>query len=839
MRCHLAAPVALAFAVAVLRAQAPVTFESLLGELVDLDRLTRLPDPDYRTVQFSSTDRRTKSPDEPGWFANADGFGQEPIPGFEQVLKAPGADAVGEYLICDVDGPGAIVRGWSAGMDGVLRVWLDGSDKPLFEGKGYDFLARRSSKLIDGFAQLPEATRRLLQQEDADYLPIPFAQHLRVTWTGSMQQLHFYHLQVRRYAKGAKVVTMTAADRRVDVGAVIAAAEPRVDPDAVHPANPSATGLKKFEIAPGDAWQTELTATELRAFEFELELQSPDLGTALRGVLLRVACDGAPQPQVDTALGDFFASFADPSPQKSLPLEVAANGTFRSHWPMPFRKSLRFTLANHTALTVRGELSTLDRVLAGSDDRFLYFHALWRVDHDLDAQAGKAPIDLPFLTAIGQGRFVGCAVNIVNPPMSPSWQSNWWGEGDEKITVDGARAALGTGSEDYFNYSWSHWRHFALPFCGQPLSSGPGNCGYATNYRWQIVDDLPFAQSFAMAMELWTHKPVRPLSYARLVCFYARPGVLTDHRAVQPGECVLPKLPPWTDADFPADRATTPLSWLALDVYHASAGNVAKAPTRWTRSGAILEWQAPAGARLDLPFAIAKDGNYRLRLCCRQRPDAPAIRLLVDDKPQRAGDRDEVSLQCVHGERYEDVLLDRLELAVGQHTLSLVCPDGGAVGLDLLGVEPGEPAPKQIPGAVEGELMELVASSPGLDVEVQGMGSNDWSGMHQRWIKATKPGDFAAFRVVAPKAGRYRVTLRLTQSWDYGVVRVDWNGSEAAKDVDLWCGPEQRLSVKELDLGERDLSQPCELKLTVTGHAPGNAAPNFYCGLDCVVLTAK
>jgi len=52
-----------------------------------------------------------------------------------------------------------------------------------------------------------------------------------------------------------------------------------------------------------------------------------------------------------------------------------------------------------------------------------------------------------------------------------------------------------------------------------------------------------------------------------------------------------------------------------------------------------------------------------------------------------------VSLQCVHGERYEDVLLDRLALTAGQHVLTIVCPDGGAVGLDLLGVEPGEPSP--------------------------------------------------------------------------------------------------------------------------------------------------
>src|SRR5262249_3659470 len=123
-----------------------------------------------------------------------------------------------------------------------------------------------------------------------------------------------------------------------------------------------------------------------------------------------------------------------------------------------------------------------------------------------------------------------------------------------------------------------------------------------------ITDDLPFAQSFAMAMELWTHKPVRPLSYARLVCFYARPGVLTDHRAVQPGECVLPKLPPWTNADFPTSGDT--VTWMpGFGSYRATAGKVEpRAPTRWTRSGAILEWFAPAGASLE-PAVRGREGR--------------------------------------------------------------------------------------------------------------------------------------------------------------------------------------------------------------------------------------
>ena len=847
-------------------AQEPVTFASLLKEMVDLDRLTRLPDPDYRTVQFSSTDRRSKSPDEPGWFANADGFGQEPIPGFEKVLREPDADGVGEYLICDVDGPGAIVRGWSAGMDGVLRVWLDGGDKPLFEGKGYDFLARRSSALVAGFAKLDENVRALLQQQDADYLPIPFARHLRVAWTGRIRDLHFYHLQVRCYAAGT-AVTFTAAD----AAAVLAWTLPdlartptggertafRIEPGKmftvtreapagerrvlrVHASRVLERDAGGGVIEPkGDGLHVFPAGAQLRWLGLRLEAATP--GALLRAVVLRVFADGSQVPQVEAPLGDFFGSSAGVHRFASLPITVTADAGFVCRWPMPYARSMRLELANLGTTAVAGELAQEHGPLeSGFDDKTLYFHALWRADHQLSAQAAKAPIDLPYLTAIGQGRFCGVACQIVNPPMDPRWRSNWWGEGDEKIFVDGKLAALGTGSEDYFNYSWSHWRYFAHPYCGQPLSTGPGNCGYVSNYRCQILDDLPFAQSFAMAMELWSHKPVSPLSYSRITYFYARPGVVTDHRAIQPADLVLPALAPWKAEDFTTGGDA--IAWLpnaVADGWHASAGNVTRVSTALLRSGAILQWEAPAGAELALPFSVPKDASYRLRACCRQRPDAPSLQARVDDTTLRDDGKDTFPLTCVHGERFEDLVFDDVTLAQGPHTLVLVCPQGGSVGVDLCGYELRAPAPKQLPGAVEGELMDVVGKSPGLDVEVQGMGSNDWSGMHQRWIKATKPGDFATFRVAAPRPGRYRVTLRLTKSWDYGILHVEWNGERACADVDTFCGEPRALSVSDVDLGERELDKPAELKLTVVGHNEKSVAPHCYFGVDCVVLTAK
>ncbi len=196
---------------------APVTFETLLAEMADLARLARWPEPAYRTVQYSSYDRRSSGPEAPGWFENADGFGGEPIPGFLRVLREPAGGKAGLYLVAEVEGPGAIVRGWSAGMGGVLRVALDPGPTAgsaggalVWEGPAYEFLARRSAHFAKTAGIDLDAGDAFIQ-EDADYLPIPFGKGLRVTWEGGLRELHFYHLQVRRYAPGTAVRTFEPA----------------------------------------------------------------------------------------------------------------------------------------------------------------------------------------------------------------------------------------------------------------------------------------------------------------------------------------------------------------------------------------------------------------------------------------------------------------------------------------------------------------------------------------------------------------------------------------------------------------------------------------------------
>ncbi len=253
------------------------------------------------------------------------------------------------------------------------------------------------------------------------------------------------------------------------------------------------------------------------------------------------------------------------------------------------------------------------------------------------------------------------------------------------------------------------------------------------------------------------------------------------------------------------------------------------------RSGAILAWDAPDDGRLELPFSVPEDGTYRLRVSFQQRPDAPAVRCEIDGAPQRIKGKDLFALACVHSQRFEDALLGGVELTKGEHVLAIVCPDGGQVGIDLVGYEQMQPRPKPLPGASEAELWEIASLSEGVDVEVQRLAGAFSSG-HHRWVKTTAAGQHVTFRVPAIGKAKAKVVLRLTRSRDYGIVRIDWNGQEAARDVDLWSGPDRGIRVRELDLGERDLTKPVELKFTVTGHAADSEAPHYYFGVDCLVV---
>jgi len=670
-------------------AQATVTTESLLREMIDLRALAEFPEPAFKTVQFSSYDRRSGVPGGPGWFSNADGFGNEPLPAFEAVVREPGEDGIGEYLVCDIEGPGAVVRCWTAAINGRIRMELDGA--AVFEGTADDFL-RRPFDVLGAEAGLdPAVFEGTLNQQNAAYCPMPFAERCRIVWTGTLAEVHFYEVQVRLYEAGTAVETFSAealagaAEAVREVGGVLGAPGEHL--------LLAASGLRESAIGatlgPGEA--KDLLVSEdgpSAVVQMTLRAEAEDLERALRQTVLHVHFDGAPHGQVESPLGDFFGAAPGVNPFDSVPFTVEADGTMTCRFVMPFARSARVRAVNmgEQAVSVAGSVTLAP--YDWNDETSMHFRARWRVDHGLIGDPA-APQDIPFLVAQGAGRYVGTASIMLNPTDVPTPGGGWWGEGDEKIFVDGdvAPSTYGTGSEDYYNYAWSIPDIFGFAYCGQPRNDGPGNRGFVTNHRWHIVDSLPFRERLAFYMELWPHRRVPGYSYARLGYHYARPGAIDDHLPITPEDVRPLELPAWTARAEGGARGSIFVE--AEGALEPPPSGVSIREGALYSGGALALW-SPAGPDdvLSLRFSVPESGDYAVGFCALQSNDSGPVRFWVDDRAAEDGVTS-VDLRQPSRLVLRQIHSEPLALAPGEHTLhvSATGESGRIVGIDFLWIQ--------------------------------------------------------------------------------------------------------------------------------------------------------
>jgi hypothetical protein len=163
---------------------AQITLAGLLGEMVDLTHLARVPVVPYTTALASSHNRASDAaaPGSKDWFANRD------------VIALSEAEP---SILLDVEGPGAITRIWSANPAGVLRVYVDGAAAPAVEADFAQVLRGEVAPFTSPYAFVAAGGHNL-------YFPIAFAQRVRVTVTGQARAL-FYHVAYRRYPSGTAV----------------------------------------------------------------------------------------------------------------------------------------------------------------------------------------------------------------------------------------------------------------------------------------------------------------------------------------------------------------------------------------------------------------------------------------------------------------------------------------------------------------------------------------------------------------------------------------------------------------------------------------------------------
>jgi hypothetical protein len=213
-----------------------------------------------------------------------------------------------------------------------------------------------------------------------------------------------------------------------------------------------------------------------------------------RLLTLRIYWDGETNASVECPIGDFFGmgSGVD-QPFTSLPVRVTSNGRGRNcYWPMPFKKSARFTVTNDGQQRCRAFYYYIDwQKLPSLPKDSAYFHAKYRQEFPCVMGRNYLIADIQ-----GRGQYVGTVLSVYLS--SPGW----FGEGDDFFFIDGEKepSLRGTGTEDYFCDGWG-FRQQDGPFYGAPFFEGNDTGDRVSVYRWHIPDPVVFKKSLQVEIE--------------------------------------------------------------------------------------------------------------------------------------------------------------------------------------------------------------------------------------------------------------------------------------------------------------------------------------------------
>jgi hypothetical protein len=398
--------------------------------------------------------------------------------------------------------------------------------------------------------------------------------------------------------------------------------------------------------------------------ELTLNVKADDQPQALRSTVLEISFDG--RPAVWCPVGEFFGIGYRTQPYRTWYTQVTKDGDMTSYWVMPFEKSCRLTLHNLGTEAVNIANGQARLVQWEWDDRSMHFHTTWKQLSKVETRGrkdmtGGGAFDVNYVTVHGRGVYVGDTLTIFNGTDA------WWGEGDEKIYVDGESfpSHFGTGTEDYYGYAWCRPEFFAAPFHAQPSGNGNLTVGFTANSRYRALDAIPFGESIKVDMELWHWRDTR-VNYAPATFWYARPGA----------ECnVAPDLDtaakPVThrrDEIVDVFRAPGAIEGETLKITEKTGGNteVQHVPRfRWSNDRQLWWIDGKVGDRLVVQFPVQKRGRFRVLANLTKAVDYAVVKLSVNDHPSREFDRYHPSVE-------HDLLeLGMYDLEAGVHRLTI------------------------------------------------------------------------------------------------------------------------------------------------------------------------
>jgi hypothetical protein len=650
------------------RAEPTLTYADLIHRMTDLARLAELPDAGEKCGQCSSYDRASRYDEKTGkyvnWDANGDGNG---------IIRTEGDRVV----MAEMKGPGCIWRIWSAAAGkGHVRIFLDDQPEPAVDLPFIAYFDGRHAPF-----QYPALSYDMTKTGSAGqdlYFPIPYRKSCKVV--ADKDWGAYYHFTYATYPQGTVLPTFSAELAGRHAGMLKAADRFLAEGLGTDPAGKrpgQETLARSVRVAPGETARVArldgprvITALWAKA-AFS---NRADEIAGLRRMALRITWDGQAKPAVWCPLGDFFGTAPGVNLYKTLLTGMTDQGYY-SYWYMPFARSAVVELINQDTVPreVQFEIThaPLGRPFAGLG----YFHAKWHRD-TVELPSDRWP-DWTMLLTRGRGRFCGVMLHVWNP------RGGWWGEGDEKLFVDGEKfpSTFGTGSEDYFGYAWCCPRLFQRPYHAQTMTQD--NRGHQSVLRWHIVDNVPFQKSFEGCIEKY-FKNDRGTLYALTARWYLAPG----------GGDPYDPLPVQERDGYYVTSPLVIAGFKVLNEPHGDPQLQSMGPFgsgNWKNDEQLWWTGAQPGDELILAVPVARSGKYQVSVHLTKAVDYGIVQLLLDGK--KAGEP--IDLYNPGVIPTGPIALGTFDLAAGPHKLTVKIlganPQAAKsymFGIDRLDIEP-------------------------------------------------------------------------------------------------------------------------------------------------------
>ncbi|HIW65962.1 MAG TPA: DUF2961 domain-containing protein [Candidatus Alistipes intestinipullorum] len=601
-----------------------VSLGSLLREMGSMDETTRWPEPAYVCRQTSSYDRRAVTPGTPEWFSNNDGFG---------FIRRDTLQGRPVKILFDAEGPGAITRIWltTTNPAGTLRFYIDDLEEAAWIVPAYDLMQFGIPELGRGLLQPHTSYVAGVKGGSTLYLPIPYARRCVVALeepVGMSGIPHYYHFNYRTYPPDTEVESFSLASVLRHAREIAGADARMVAPDD-RPRGRSVDA--RALLQPGDTLRVSLPdgACVVTRVQCTLSCDSAAYGRLMEQLVVSATFDGT--QTVWAPLSGFSGGGMGAPTVASWFLESDGRGRIVSRWPMPYCRTGEMSLCN-VSDTVCDVAVSVNVSRYDWDERSLYFHACWKREDNLPFfQSADKCYDWNFVTLSGRGVYRGDLLALFNHSRT------WYGEGDEKIWVDGEDfpSHFGTGVEDYYNGSWAPVVPFHTPFGGAPRADLANSQGYNAFFRTRNLDAIPFERTLKFDMEMlgWRDNKV---DYATTIFWYgdatSRPHASSG---VDDARRAWPPCP-----DDPADfRIAGAIEFEVLSVERKSdrlmvdRQNMAGFPDGlWSGQTQLVVYGGDAGDSVTFRLKDIPDGRYALKLFLTRAPDYGRVKLSANGR---------------------------------------------------------------------------------------------------------------------------------------------------------------------------------------------------------------